>query len=89
MNDKICAMTNALHATINAPFKYIAIDVDNASPEENDEITKVVEQLNSQRELAYYTPIYEAAKKFVAAFEEFAATPENLKKLQQRLKLHI
>ena len=68
--NKLSAAMNKLCATMNAPIKYIAVDVDNASPEENKIIEQLVEELNTKRELSYFLPIYEAAKNFVETFAE-------------------
>lgn len=70
MEEKIVVAKDKLRAAINVPIKYIAVDVDNASPEENKAIEQLVEELNTKRELSYYLPIYEAAKNFVKAFAE-------------------
>lgn len=70
MEEKIVVAKDKLRAAINERLKYIAVDVDNASPEENKAIEQLVEDLNMERELSYYLPIYKAAKKFVEAFAE-------------------
>lgn len=70
MKEEIVAAKDQLRAAINVPMKYIAVDVDNASSEDNAVIEQLVEELNTQRELSYYLPIYEAAKNFVEAFAE-------------------
>lgn len=70
MEEKIVVAKDKLRAAINVPIKYIAVDVDNASPQENEVISHLIENLNMELELSYYVPIYKAAKKFVEAFAE-------------------
>lgn len=70
MKEKIVVAKDKLRAAINAPIKYIGFQTENASPEENETIEQLVEELNTKRELSYYLPIYEAAKNFVEAFAE-------------------
>lgn len=70
MKEELVAAKDQLRAAINAPIKYIGFQTENASPEDNAVIEQLVEELNTQRELSYYLPIYKAAKNFVEAFAE-------------------
>ena len=74
MTDKMVAASNQLKAAVNKHWRYIAVDTDNASPEENEQILNLVEHLNTQRELDYYTAIYDAAQSFVETFTEWQAS---------------
>lgn len=70
MKEEIIIAENKLRAALDEPLKYISIETDNASPQENEVISRLIEDLNVQRELSYYLPIYEAAKDFVTAWAE-------------------
>ena len=70
MTEEIMIAEGKLRAALNEPLRYISIETDNASPEENKTIEQLVEELNTQRELSYYIPIYKAAKNFVTAWEQ-------------------
>lgn len=70
MKEKIIIAKNKLREALDEPLKYISVETDNASPEENKIIEQLVEELNTKRELSYFLPIYEAAKNFVKTFVE-------------------
>lgn len=70
MKKEIITTENKLREALDAPLKYIAIVTDNASPQEKEVILRLIEDLNVQRELSYYLPIYKAAKDFVTAWAE-------------------
>ena len=70
MTEEIMIAEGKLRAALNEPLRYISIETDNASPQENEAILHLIEELNTQRELNYYIPIYKAAKDFVAAWTQ-------------------
>ena len=70
MKEEIIIAKNELREALNEPLKYISVVTDNASPQENEVISRLIEDLNVQRELSYYLSIYKAAKDFVTALAE-------------------
>lgn len=70
MTEEIMIAEGKLRASLNEPLRYISIETDNASPQENEAILRLIEELNTQRELSYYIPIYKAAKDFVTAWAQ-------------------
>lgn len=70
MKEEIIIAKNKLRAALDEPLKYISVETDNASPKENEVISRLIEDLNVHRELSYYIPIYKAAKDFTEAWEK-------------------
>jgi len=67
-----------MREALDEPLKYISVETDNASPQENEVISRLIGDLNVQRELSYYLPIYKAAKDFVTAWAETYKLEEEL-----------
>jgi len=70
MKEEIIIAKNKLRAALDEPLKYISVETDNASPQENEAISRLIGDLNVHRELSYYIPIYKAAKDFVEAWAD-------------------
>lgn len=70
MKKEIMIAKNKLREALDEPLKYILVETENASPQEKEVISRLIEDLNVQRELSYYLPIYKAAKDFVTVWAE-------------------